>query len=242
MLPALTTALRLLSVLPIPGREAKRFSDGITWFPLVGGILGWLVVGIACLLQLLAPDWPALPALGALIAGVALTRGFHLDGVADCADGFWGGFTAERRLEIMKDSHIGAFGVLALVLLLIGKFAAYQEIMANQNVLLIPLAFSASRMSIVLLAYRFQYPRQTGTAAAIVNEAKPAHFIGALILSLLLIIYSPVTGLIILATAALVALGIGYFSRNRIGGVTGDVLGASCELTELIALLIIACR
>ncbi|MBC2602884.1 adenosylcobinamide-GDP ribazoletransferase [Puniceicoccus vermicola] len=240
MLSGLVTALRLLSILPIPGREARNFCDGLYWYPLAGFILGALVTGVSWSILLVVPQWPELSAFVALACTVIVTRGLHLDGVADCADGFWGEHTPERRLEIMKDSRTGAFGVIALILILLAKSVFYTRIFTEENYWLIPLAFAVSRFTLTVLALCFRYPRKVGTAATIVQGAHLRHLLGATALTLLLGIYAPLAVLPIFFVGLLIAVSLGFLARSRIQGVTGDVFGAACELSELGGLLVIA--
>ncbi|MGE9291491.1 MAG: adenosylcobinamide-GDP ribazoletransferase [Puniceicoccales bacterium] len=240
MLSGFITALRLLSILPVPAKESRNFCDGLPWYPVAGFILGAIVACVSGAVSHLTPNWPELAALCAVICSIALTRGLHLDGVADCADGFWGGHTPARRLEIMKDSRIGAFGVIALVILLLIKFTIYTRIFATGTEWLIPAAFGASRYILTLLAFFFRYPRKSGTAAAIVQGALPRHLVLATLFTLALSFYAPIPGVATTLVAVWIAVSIGFFARSRIGGVTGDVLGAACEISELGALLLLS--
>jgi len=240
MFSGLISALRLLSAIPVPGRESDDFTDGLPWYPVAGAILGWLVCGLSLLVLSLVPDWSELVALAAVVASVLVTRGFHLDGVADCADGFWGGHSRERRLEIMKDSSTGAFGVIALVVVLSPKWVAYSRIVKMDTLILVPLAFAISRFMIVLLARSFSYPRERGTGAAIVRGAKAKHLLYAAVSAGLMCLYAPLSAVPAFLVGAGIAVGVGLYSRSKIGGVSGDVLGAACELTEVGVLIAIA--
>ena len=126
--------MRTLTVLPVPGRDAGNMASSLPWFPVVGLILGWILCGLAHAAQyvvdmvgpIFAPDtwYPSTPWHGGvaallLIGGVVLTRGLHLDGLADWADGFWGGHDRDTVLRIMKDSHTGAFGNIAVTCMLL---------------------------------------------------------------------------------------------------------------------------
>ncbi|MGZ0655154.1 adenosylcobinamide-GDP ribazoletransferase [Coraliomargarita sp. W4R53] len=239
MLPGLTTALRLLSILPIPGRESRHFIDGLPWYPAAGAVLGYLVCGACLLAHIVAPDWGGLLAIVGLFASVCLTRGLHLDGVADCADGFWGGHEPKRRLEIMKDSSIGAFGVVALVLVLLGEWAAYGRMQSVDTILLIPVAFIVSRFGIVLLAYYFSYPREKGTGADVVNGATVQHLLGALACGAILSLPAGLIALPLWCVGLAITLAVGFLGKMKIGGVSGDVLGAACVLSEMGVLIAI---
>src|SRR5512145_1363019 len=122
MLHGLVTALRTLTILPVPGSDASDMSRALPWFPLVGCLLGFLLWGLAWGFGFMAVFWPGGTALVVVAASAILTRGLHLDGLADWADGFGGGRDKERTLAIMKDSHVGAFGVIALIIVLIARW------------------------------------------------------------------------------------------------------------------------
>ncbi|WPJ94610.1 adenosylcobinamide-GDP ribazoletransferase [Coraliomargarita algicola] len=239
MLPGLITALRLLSILPIPGRESRHFIDGLPWYPAAGAVLGYLVCGVCLLAHAVAPDWGGLLAVLGLAASIALTRGLHLDGVADCADGFWGGHERRRRLEIMKDSRIGAFGVIALVLVLLGEWTALERMVDVDTIILIPVAFIVSRFGIVLLAHCFEYPRAQGTGAAVVKGATRRHLWQAFGVGLLLSLPAGVAAVPLWGAGIAMTLAVGFLGKWKIGGVSGDVLGAGCVLSEMTLLFAI---
>jgi adenosylcobinamide-GDP ribazoletransferase len=239
MLSGLITALRLLSILPIPGRESRHFIDGLPWYPVAGAVLGVIVCAACLLAHAVAPEWGGLLAVFGLFASICLTRGLHLDGVADCADGFWGGHERQRRLEIMKDSRIGAFGVIALVFVLLGQWVAYSRMIDLDAILLIPIAFVVSRFGIVLLAHCFHYPRAKGTGADVVNGATRRHLALAFILGVILSLPAGLIALPLWGIGVALALAAGFMGKWKIGGVTGDVLGAGCVLSEMGVLIAI---
>ncbi len=236
----LASAIRTLTILPCPGRESTRQSTALFWFPLVGAILGGLSLLLA--MALVALDGALLA--GALVTAVLawLTRGFHLDGVADMADGFGGGFTKERTLAIMKDSHVGSFGVIALVVLLLTKATAISLLcmQGQQRMLFILLVPLFSRMFLALQASVNPYGRpEGGTASALVTQARPwmglvtvGVSLGIVYLLIPAQLVVPVS--LVLGVGALTCLVIAVYSRKRLGGVTGDILGATCEWCETL--------
>ena len=206
------------------------------WFPWVGAILGLIFLGAWSILLKVLPH-PAAAAL-LLCLTVWITGGLHLDGLADTVDGLGGGRDPEARRHIMKDSRVGAFGVLALVLALLLKFAFFQAA-ADQGwrgqIILYPVL---SRWGMVYLAYLSNYARpEGGLGQAMTTGVSPRVAAGAsssaVILALLLCGFK---GLVLWAGAAvLVWLGSRYF-RRALGGVTGDVLGAANEILEVAVL------
>ncbi len=240
MLKGLITAVRTLTIIPVPGDDAHDFSSSLYGFAWVGLLLGGLLYGIARLLQIgMGAPWPEAAAFLLLLAGIALTRGLHLDGLADCADGFLGGHNRERVLEIMKDSLLGTFGVVALITLLLAKWIFLVRLLENGRELWLVAALVISRVLMVDLSVRLPYARKSGTASDFVKGATWRHWLlnflpAAIILYLLLGWLGPV----VLGGGWAFSLLFGHMSRRRIGGITGDLLGACCELSETAILLI----
>ena len=234
MLRGLVSAIRTLSILPVPGREAERMSDALPWFPLVGGLLGVMLYGLAWVFSLVPGGWPEGAAGAVMVGSVFLTRGFHLDGLADWADGFGGAWDKERTLAIMKDSHVGAFGVVVLILVLLTMWVALSRLIAMGSFHWIVSAFIVSRTTMVELAVCLPYARaEGGTAGPFIDGAKTSHRVWALILSLaLLFVFSGPAGVIILIGGWVVSRLLGFWFLRRVGGVTGDLLGACSELIE----------
>lgn len=239
-------ALSFLTVFPTPwfSASAMRPEDlakSFAFYPLVGGILGscWFLAGWG-----LSSCFPPL-LLAAVVTAftVVLTRGLHMDGLADMADGLGGGFTPEKRLEIMKDSHIGAFGTLALILTLALKMAAFHAILTNRlwPVLLITPAFS--RFGMVLLATSSPYARPSGgLGKPFLDAMRPVDLITAA--TFLILVTIPITlkfSLLFAGGTFLAVAAMKGFSGRFLGGVTGDVLGATNEIIEVLLLTAGAC-
>lgn len=237
MLRGLVTAMRTLSVLPVPGREARKFSDSLYWFPLVGLFLGGLQAAAAMLAAGFA--WPELSAALVLLSGVVLTRGMHADGLADMADGFFGGHDRDARLRIMKDPSVGSFGVLALVFLYLFKWVVLTRLFEGESWSVFIAGVVLSRVSQVALASLLPYARPGGgTASGFVSGAGPLHAAIALFLGAAMVMILAGFSLLfsaLLAASAMVTVLVGWLAWRRIGGVTGDVLGAASELCELVA-------
>ncbi len=238
---AARVAISFLTILPLKAPDdvnSRDLTRSAAFFPLVGWLLGGLLLLAAQgLIALFGSGLTTALLLVALLAW--LTRGLHLDGLADLLDGLGGGNDPARRLAIMKDSGIGAFGVIGLILLLGLKASALAdllpELFADHKVLLI-LPLVAGRWAMVLLAWRSRYPREQGTGHAFVGQVSIREvLLGALF----------VVPFCLLGPAAIVALLASllpavylYFKATRaLGGVTGDVLGASCELGEVLGWL-----
>jgi adenosylcobinamide-GDP ribazoletransferase len=236
----LPLALTFLTKLPWPWRgpaEAAALARSLFWFPWIGALLGLGFWGAWAGLHRILPGPAAVALLLALT--VWITGGLHLDGLADTADGLGGGHTPADALRIMKDSRVGAFGVISLILALLLKFSLFLSLSAQtrgtEALVLYPVV---SRWGMVLLAYLSPYARpEGGLGQAMTLGVSPRTLAGASLsagaLSLLIL---GVPGLILCgAAAALIWLGSLYFQR-RLGGVTGDVLGAANEVLEILVL------
>ncbi len=232
-------ALALLSRLPVPEDQAWPRQAKAAWaYPLVGTVLG----GLAALAGLLAGalGLPApMVALITLTVLIATSGAMHEDGLADTADGFWGGWSRERRLEIMKDSHIGSYGVIALVLSLAARWVCLWLLWENGAQIAIPALLASamlSRAAMPVMMAALPHARATGLSHQVGNVTRAtASLAGALavVLALLLLDGSAIWPMI---WAALVVFGLTLMARRKIGGQTGDVLGASQQLAEITLL------
>ena len=237
---ALVTALRTLTILPVPGREAESMASALFWFPVVGLILGFIVYGLAGAVDYAAfHKWPEVAAFAALVSGVFLTRGLHLDGLSDWADSFGSLGDRERMLRIMKDSRGGVFGVLALISLCLGKWVVLVRLWQLRAGIWIVAAYVISRAAQAELAAGLPYARLEGGTARDFVEGSG---LGQRIVSLggaAVILYAlfALKGLEALALGLLVCELFGLWCMKRLAGVTGDTLGACSELVELTVLL-----
>lgn len=233
----LATAFRTLTIFPFPGNESDSPATALYWFVPVALVLGSCIFGIA---WLLAPVGAPFLTAALIVAVLAiLTRAFHLDGLADMADAFGGGWTKERVLEIMKDSHVGAFGVITLCITLVVKISAVAVICEAGTIgylILVPLF---SRLLVVLQAVVNPYARpEGGTAGRLVAEASWKHLLvslvwtGALLAAVGFMSWRVVG--FVLGTGLVVTAYIANAGHRRIGGVTGDLLGATVELSETL--------
>ncbi len=231
----LVTAFRTLTILPLPGRDTDRFCTALYWFPAAGLFLG--SVQTYCAFAVAMSGWYEFSGLAMIVSGVLLTRGLHADGLADLADGFWGGKTKEAALRIMKDPSVGSFGALALILVTLLKWVAVIKLVELQSYTPLVSGVLLARWSQVLLASTMPYARsEGGTAQTFVTGAGVPHLLVTTIASismLWLILYAnPELVAVALSAAFVSAVCIGYLSYRKIGGVTGDVLGAASEFCE----------
>jgi adenosylcobinamide-GDP ribazoletransferase len=240
MIRAFALALQLLTRLPVPSSSCpprpEELGLSVLFFPVVGLLVGALLAGLHTALWLVDPG--VLAAL-VLAAWVLLTGGLHLDGLADTADAWIGGQgDRDRTLAIMKDSRSGPLAIVAIVLVLLAKFAALQALLAGDARVILLLAPVLGRAIILLLLITTPYVRPDGLGAPY------AHYLPRLSCGLLVLLIAAATVALLewQGGALLAALGVGFFGWRhelmaRLGGATGDTLGATCELAETIALL-----
>lgn len=236
-------ALGFLTILPVPQRLMQDISPrdlaaSLGLYPLVGCILGTLCLCVAYPLCTVVP-LPILAVLMALLLAV-LTRFFHLDGLADLADGLWGGYTMERRLEIMKDSHTGSFGAAAISLILLLKSASFFSLLTLHAWPALVMVPTLSRYAVVLAAYGSRYARKEGgLGRAFLDHVKLQDLVAA---SLLGAAISASASVVLAAPMFITAVVCGWslkrLAHRMLGGVTGDVLGAVNELTEAVLLML----
>ncbi|MBI1209141.1 MAG: adenosylcobinamide-GDP ribazoletransferase [Azospirillum sp.] len=227
--------------LPLPGVLAPDLpARAMVWYPLVGVGLGAGTGGVYWLATLLAQP-PAVAAVLALAAGVGLTGALHEDGLADLADGFGGGRDRAAKLEIMRDSRIGSFGALALMLSLGLRATAVATLADPARVLAALVAAAAlSRAAMVELSAWLAPARRDGLAA---GHGRPDPLrrriavAAALVIALLAL--GPVGSAAAAAAVAAAAAGLGRLAWRQIGGYTGDVLGAVQQTGEIAALILL---
>ena len=243
-------ALRFFTRLPVPawvGHGQEQLNHAARWFPLVGVIVGAIGAAATELAALVLPIGSAV--LLGMVATVLVTGGFHEDGFADSCDGFGGGWDKAQVLAIMKDSRIGSYGVLALGLALLTKFNALLEIDAAYEPPGLACALVAghavSRMAALWPLLGLDYVRPDDPAArSAAVAARPGG--PALALPLLCglapcLLLSGVETLIALGAVAATAFAATAYFRRRLGGYSGDCLGATQQLCELAFYLGLLC-
>jgi adenosylcobinamide-GDP ribazoletransferase len=237
-LRAALAAVAFLTRIPVGGSvqlDARDVGRGAPLFPLVGGLVSG-VAGLAC--DLLTGPLPSLVA-GALAVGLAalLTGAMHLDALADAADAL-GGTTRERALEIMRDHAVGAFGTVALVLVWLVDAAALGALGSLEKAAIVGLAAGAAgRAGMLPLARALPYARAGEGQGRVLDHLGAPGVVAGLAVAVALALPAGWAGLASLAAAAGVTLVLGIFYRRWLGGVTGDLLGATAKLGETAGLL-----
>jgi adenosylcobinamide-GDP ribazoletransferase len=220
----------------------REISDSRIYYPIIGLLLGLLLVGVERGAREVFPVY--LTAALLLVFLVVMTRGLHLDGFMDICDGLFGGYTRERRLEIMRDSHVGAFAVVGAASLLLLKYGALVSLLALPGpgkewvLLLFP---ALSRWTMVILLGAFPYARRQGLGSPFhQGKARLATALAVVVATAASVLLGGVAGAGILAGVSLLAWLLGLVVSRMLGGLTGDAYGAANELTEVVTLIVAA--
>lgn len=225
-------------------------AQALPWFPLVGALLGLALVALDWALAFVFP-------LGiravTLLAFDALATGMlHLDGFIDCCDALLGTRSVERRLEILRDSRVGAYGVIGGILLLLAKFAALSALVGPPRVLALLIAPILGRWGMVYAVTRYSYARSSGAGAPFRSRHFSQLVLASVAMVVLLVAGALVignyatsiptllvlAGLLLVATLVTLLAWLAWASRRLGGGLTGDTYGAACVLMELTVLVL----
>ena len=235
----LPAALGLLTRLPIvvDGERAMERGAAAAWaYPLVGVVVGViLAAATACM------SWAGVPsgvAAGLVLAGsVVMTGAMHEDGLADSADGLWGGWDKARRLEIMKDSHIGVYGVCAIALSLLIRWLALVVIISvGAYWVAFITAGALSRANMVVLMSALPNARDGGLSKNVGRPTGATVWLAVGIAAGFTLLCGYPWAIVVTVVAGLVCAGI---ARAKIGGQTGDILGATQQISEMAVLIAI---
>jgi adenosylcobinamide-GDP ribazoletransferase len=231
--------LTRLRVRRTPMGDMRLVAQSQLWFPVVG-----LLIGLALLLvdraAMRALPQPAVDVL-VVVALVAITGALHLDGLADAADGLFGGYTPERRLEIMRDARAGTYAIVAVVCMLALKWAGLASLPGDVRIEAIVLTPCLARFAMLVAIAAFPYARAEGTGVAFRDALWPVQLFFATAVTLVAaVVLLGAGGAYVVAFAGIVALAFGVFATRLAGGMTGDLYGATVEISEALVLLFIA--
>jgi adenosylcobinamide-GDP ribazoletransferase len=243
---ALWIAIGFLTTLPVPSHDLApdAMRRAAPWFPLVGLGIGAILAVASWVAGWLFP--PAVTAVLVVALWAALTGALHLDGLADCGDGLLPPVGRERRLEIMRDPRVGAFGVTALVLVLLLKTAALASLAVTWPVLLLALLLAPLWARwLLLVAARRPSARPGGMGASLGPVLDVRRLALAALLPIVLtggvgVWHAPVIAAA--GAAVLAALSVLWLAQRRLGGVTGDVFGAVVEVSEAVFVCVACVR
>jgi adenosylcobinamide-GDP ribazoletransferase len=231
-------ALQFLTIFPTPFSHkvtAKTSEQSLTYFPLIGLILGAILLGINYGLIFILPSSVVNVLL--IVALVILTGAHHLDGFIDTCDGVIAGKSKKERLAIMSDSKVGTFGIVGAILLLLLKYVSLSSARILPALLLMP---TLSRWAMVSIIFTFPYAKRSGMGLAFKQGATWQRLtIATITASIVSIVLLKLWGLVLMAALWLVSFGIASYFRSRLGGLTGDNYGAINEIAEVLVLILI---
>lgn len=243
-------ALSFLTIVPLPGRrEASPEAVGgsLGYFPAAGLVIGLILAGLNWLLVLFLPS--ALVNGLLLVALVVITGGLHLDGLADTCDGIAAHKTVEDRWRVMRDSHVGAFGVVGIFLLLLVQYVALNSLPQSLLPATLVLMPVVSRWAMVYVVFVYPYARPTGLGKVFKQGAGWSSLTLATLITLAVaIIWAGVAhftffylvGLGIIVSIWIIVVAMATFLQRKFDGLTGDTYGAINELVEVSVLILVA--
>jgi adenosylcobinamide-GDP ribazoletransferase len=237
---SLRAAVSFLTVLPVANADGGAGTRlGRAYFPAVGALVG-LVAG--CVLVLVeAISTPLLGAAAAVATLCMLTGAIHVDGLADSADGLFGRGDAARRLEVMRDPRLGSYGVTAVIAVLLLQTAALAGMAPSRALVALVVAGAMSRLAAALVIAWVPYVRSSGLGtAASAASGRGLDLAAGLATVLLVALLDWRRALVAGALVAVTVLLVAGLARRRLGGATGDICGASAELSQLAVLLVFA--
>lgn len=231
-------ALQFLTIFPTPLSHrinAKTCGESLSYFPLVGLIVGAILLGLHYGLSLILPS-TIVNAL-VIVALVVLTGAHHLDGLIDTFDGIIAGKTKRERLAIMSDTKVGTFGIISAILVLSLKYVSLSSAPILPALLLMP---TLSRWAMVSTIFAFPYAKHSGMGLAFKQGARWQRLTVATVIALVVAVaLQNWRGLVVMVALWLIVFGIARYFRSRIDGLTGDNYGAINELAEVLSLLLI---
>lgn len=231
-------ALQFLTILPIKitkNIKPEEFGGSLYFFPVVGLLIG---LTLSLLLKTICFLSPLAYSAIILIFYIILTGAMHLDGFSDMCDGFYGGKNKEDILKIMRDPHIGSMGVIGLVCILVLKFSCISSIQVEKLWKILVFAPAFSRWIQVLCCYKSEYPRENGKAKYFIEFAGLGPVVTGCIFCLCFaFLLLGIKGLGISLVVFLLSILFKGYVKNKIGGMTGDTIGACGEFSETIIFL-----
>lgn len=219
--------------------EKDNFKKGAIFLPVIGLIIG--IIQLCTYYIGISFFSPSITAILVFLTAMLLTGALHIDGLGDTCDGFYSFNNKEKIIEIMKDSRVGTFASIAIICDVLMKIELYKIAITNNAVSIIIIANIISRFSIVFLSYIGKRAKSTGSGNLFIGNMSNNIMIVSLIISLLLSItlLGIINSLIIIITSIIISIIISKYSEKKIGGLTGDLLGANNEIIEISVLLIL---
>jgi len=234
------TAVQFLTRIPCPNHEfrSEYMANSLVYYPVVGLILGSILAVAHLGFKFLFPE--SLSAVLSTALYVLLTGGLHLDGLIDTVDGLFSNRPKSQVMEIMKDSRVGAFGVMAAIVVFLIKYSIFQNLGQIIPLTSLIIVLIANRWGLILLITFYPYVRKEGLGSFFQTKSKRIlFFVSTLIALILVVLVEWYIGLLSMGIAALVAWFYGKKVTAILGGMTGDTYGAFIELSEIIIFLML---
>lgn len=232
-------AIVFLTRLPIRTERELRTSSSVPWFPFVGAVIGAMVGGAVALAQPWAT--PTVAAVVGVTLGLLVTGCFHEDGLGDVADAFVGGWNAEQRMTILKDSRHGTYGVVAIVTSIVVRVVALSSLVSvgpRVAFAACVVAHCSARTAAVGVMIGSRPATGEGLGHDYVHDASRSRLaIGAIVGAMIAVVASGWWALVVLGVGTVLAAVVARWSRHKVGGFTGDVLGAVEQVVEAAALV-----
>ncbi len=243
-------ALSFLTIIPVPRRREttpEEVGRSVVYFPVVGGIIGLILVGLNWLLGLVLPSAVVNGLL--LVSLVVISGALHLDGFVDTCDGIAGHKTVEARWQVMRDSRAGAFGIIGVFLLLLVKYVTLSSVPANWLMVTLVLMPVVSRWVMVYAVFAYPYARPDGLGKAFKQGASWRGFAIATVITLAIAIglarlanvaYFYLAGLAMMFGVWVIVVAMAAYFKRKFSGLTGDTYGAINEVAEVAVLILIS--
>jgi adenosylcobinamide-GDP ribazoletransferase len=233
-------AVEFLTIFTVSRKHEVTEGDlakSMVYFPIVGFLIGVILNYSDKALAWIVP--PSMANALLLIMLVVITRALHIDGLADTLDGIMGGHDRMSRLEIMKDSRLGTAGALGIMLLLLMKYLCFNNLFDNDKASALLIAPMLGRWSQIIMVFRANYGREQGMGSAFVGHLRSTGLIATSAVALGLAVFVSGTWAAILITSVVLFTMIcRWYLVRKLGGVTGDVIGAVSELNEALTLML----
>lgn len=242
ILESLVVAFQFLTRLYLPINvewDTANLRRSLMWFGLVGAFIGVILAGAMTLFNRLDLI-PAVSAIIILLIWIFITGGMHIDGISDMADGFFSMRDKEKTLEIMKDSHVGAFGVITIVFLLLIKFEMLKEfIIIEKNVWLLILPPTIARIAAGLVLSFYETTKKSGLGYTFHSSDPRIFWAIGFIVTLIISSILNIKSLIFIGIAILASNLMALWAKKKIGGLNGDIYGAIVETVEIIGMVFV---
>lgn len=242
ILESIVVAFQFLTRLYLPINvewDTANLRRSLMWFGFVGAFIGVILAGAMTLFNRFDLI-PAVSAIIILLIWIFITGGMHIDGISDMADGFFSMRDKEKTLEIMKDSHIGAFGVITIVFLLLIKFEMLKEfIIIEKNVCLLILPPTIARIAAGLVLSFYETTKKSGLGYTFHSSDPRIFWAIGFVVTLIISSILNIKSLIFIGIAILASNLMALWAKKKIGGLNGDIYGAIVETVEVIGMVFI---